>query len=149
VWVGSVNLYGWATNSVGMNCPNSLRNDIVDAKDLHDREFKALTRNFYLMRSALRYFSVKQGLSFTSSKVADNFPVTVSTAGSCLKVMEEIGVVESRNSSRKRFMPQKCDLDKMERAGEILRENYEIREFNPEKDDDRNPEKVKQTEQER
>jgi len=141
-----VNLYGWATNSVVVSTSKSLRHDIARAKDLYEREFKALTRNSYIMRSALRYFSVKQGLSFTSSKVADNFPVTVSTAGSCLKVMDEIGAVESRNSSRKRFMPQKCDLEKMEEAGEILRANYEIRDFRPEAD--KNPEKVRQTEKE-
>lgn len=121
----------------------------MDAKDLHEREFKSFTRNFYLMKSALRYFSVKQGLSFTSSKVADNFPVTVSTAGSCLKVMEEIGVVESRNSSRKRFMPQKCDLERMEEVGEILRENYEIRSFRPVEEPNKSGEKVNQTEVER
>lgn len=126
-----------------------LRNDIVDAKDLYEREFKAFTRNFYLMRSALRYFSVKQGLSFTSSKVADNFPMTVSTAGSCLKVMEEMDIVESRSSSRKRFMPQKCDLERMEDVGEILRENYEIRSFRPVDEANKPGEKMNETEVER
>lgn len=119
-----------------------IRNDVSKAKDLHEREFKALTRNFYLMRSALRYFSVKQGLSFTSSKVADNFPLTVSSAGSCLKALEQLDVVESRNSSRKRFMPQKCNLERMETVGEVLRENYEIGEFREGKEPNKSPETV-------
>ena len=145
-----MNLYGCLPNFVGMEENETrLRNQIVDAKDLHEREFKAFTRNFYLMKSALRYFSVKQGLSFTSSKVADNFPVTVSTAGSCLKVMEEIGIIESRNSSRKRFMPQKCDLEKMEEVGEILKENYEIRSFRPTEEPNKTEEKMNQTQMER
>lgn len=122
-----------------------LRNQIIDAKDLHEREFKAFTRNFYLMRSALRYFSVKQGLSFTSSKIAENFPFTISTAGSCLKVMEEIDIVKSRNSTKKRYMPQKCDLEKMEKVGEVLRENYEIREFGPKDEPNKSEEKVSGT----
>lgn len=114
-----------------------LRNQVVDAKDLHEREFKVFTRNFYLMRSAVRYFSIKQGLSFTSSKVADNFPMTVPTAGFCLKVMEEMEIIESRNSSKKRYMPEKCDIERMEQVGQILRENYEIRPFRPEEDSER------------
>lgn len=108
------------------------KEDISRIKDFHSREFKIFTRNFYLMRSALRYFSVKQGLSFTSSKVAENFPMTVSTAGSCLKVMEKLEIIESRTSSKKRFMPGNCDLERMETVGEILRDNYEIDEFDPE-----------------
>lgn len=119
-----------------------VRKDVSKAKDLYEREFKALTRNFYLMRSALRYFSVKQGLSFTSSKVADNFPLTVSSAGSCLKALEQLGVVESRTSSRKRFMPQNCDLERMEVVGEVLRENYEIGEFRKGKEANKSPETV-------
>lgn len=145
-----MNLYGCVPNCVGMEGTETrLRNQIVDAKDLYEREFKAFTRNFYLMKSALRYFSVKQGLSFTSSKVADNFPVTVSTAGSCLKAMEEMDIVESRNSSRKRFMPQKCNLERMEEVGEILRENYEIKSFRPSGEPNKPEEKMNQTEVER
>jgi len=109
-----------------------LQEKIGRVKDLHEREFKSFTRNYYLMKSALRYFSVKQGLSFTSSKVANNYPINISVAGSCLKVMEELDVIQSRTSSKKRFMPEKTDIERMQQVGEILRENYEIREFNPE-----------------
>lgn len=108
-----------------------LMEEVSRVKDLHEREFKVFTRNFYTMKSALRYFSVKQGLSFTSSKVAENFPANVSVAGACLKVMEELNVIESRTSSKNRYMPQGSDLERMEKIGDILRENYEIREFNP------------------
>jgi GTP-sensing pleiotropic transcriptional regulator CodY len=83
------------------------------------------------MRSALRYFSVKQGLSFTSSKVADNFPLTVSTAGSCLKALEDLGVVESRTSSRKRFLPQDTDMERLLEIEQVLKDNFEIDGFTP------------------
>lgn len=106
-----------------------VKEDVARLKDLNQRQFQALTRNFYLMRSALRYFSVKQGLSFTSSKVADNFPLTVSTAGSCLKALEELGVVESRTSSRKRFLPRDTDMERFMEIGEVLRNNFEIEGF--------------------
>lgn len=106
-----------------------VRKDVATLKDLDQRQFQALTRNFYLMRSALRYFVVKQGLSFTSSKVAGNFPMTVSTAGSCLKALEDLGVVESRTSSRKRFLPQDTDMDRLMEVGEVLRQNFEIDTF--------------------
>lgn len=108
-----------------------LMEEVSRIKDIHEREFKVFTRNFYIMKSALRYFSVKQGLSFTSSKVAENFPANVSVAGACLKVMEELDVIECRTSSKKRYMPEKTDLDRMEEIGSLLRENYEIRDFNP------------------
>lgn len=108
-----------------------LMEDVSRVKDLHEREFKVFTRNFYTMRSALRYFSVKQGLSFTSSKVAENFPANISVAGACLKVMEELDVIESRTSSKKRYMPGETDLERMEKIGALLRENYEIRDFDP------------------
>ncbi|MFB6114656.1 MAG: hypothetical protein ABEK04_00040 [Candidatus Nanohalobium sp.] len=108
-----------------------VRQDVVDAKDNYGRQFQVFSENFYLMKAALRYFTVNQGLSFTSSKVADNFPLNVSTAGSCLKIMEELGVIESRTSSRKRFLPGSSDLDRMEEVEQVLRNNFEIREFNP------------------
>jgi hypothetical protein len=103
-----------------------LQEEISRVKDLHQREYQALTRNFYLLKSALRYFSVKQGLSFTSSKVADNFPLTVSTAGSALKAFEHLDVVKSRTSSRKRFLPQDTDMKRLSQVEEVLRKNLEI-----------------------
>jgi hypothetical protein len=63
--------------------------------------------------------------------------------------MEEMDIVESRSSSRKRFMPQKCDLERMEDVGEILRENYEIRSFRPVDEANKPGEKMDETEVER
>lgn len=113
------------------NINQELKNSVVDAKDDYGRQFQVFTDNFYLMKAALRYFKVNQGLSFTSSKVAENFPLNVSTAGSSLKIMEELDIIESRTSSRKRFLPGEADLERMESVEEILRKNFEIREFNP------------------
>lgn len=113
------------------NVNRELKNLVVDAKDNYSRQFQVFTDNFYLMKSALRYFKVNQGLSFTSSKVADNFPLNISTAGSSLKIMEELDIIESRTSSKKRFLPENADLEKMEEVEDILKHNFEIREFNP------------------
>lgn len=113
------------------NVNRELKDLVVDAKDNYQRQFQVFTDNFYLMKAALRYFKVNQGLSFTSSKVADNFPLNVSTAGSSLKMMEELDIIKSRTSSRKRFLPEKADLERMEEVEDILRQNFEIREFNP------------------
>lgn len=110
-----------------------LMQNIVSAKDGSERKFKTFTSSFYILKSALRYFSVKKGMSFTSSKVADNFPVSAPVAGSSLKILDELDVVESRtrSSSPNRYMPEKVDLEKMEEIQEILIENFEIEEFNP------------------
>lgn len=107
-----------------------VRQDVVDAKNYFDRKFHHLTENFYILKASLRYFSVKKGMSFTSSKVSDNFPVTVPVAGSCLSVLEELDVVESRNSSKpKRYMPQDVDMDRLTEIEEVLRESKEIQSF--------------------
>lgn len=109
----------------------SLREEVIKAKNHHERKFTLLTENFYLMRSALRYFTQKKGSSFNSSKVAENFPLPVPVAGSCLNILEKLGVVEARtkSSSPDLYMPRKVDLDRMCEVGEILRESHEIREF--------------------
>jgi len=111
-----------------------LMQNIVSAKDGSERKFKTFTGSFYILKSALRYFSVKKGMSFTSSKVSDNFPVSAPVAGSSLKILDELGVVESRtrSSSPNRYMSEDVDLEKMEQIQEILIENFEIKEFNPE-----------------
>jgi len=108
-----------------------LRDGIVQAKNHHERKFTHFTNNFHIIKSALRYFSVKQGLSFTSSKVSDNFPVAVTVAGSCLTVLKELDVVEARteSSSPDRYLPRNVDMDRLEQVEEVLLENYEINEF--------------------
>lgn len=108
-----------------------LREEVVKAKDQNDRRFRSFTDNFYIMRAALRYFSVKKGMSFTSSKVADNFPLTVAAAGSSLKVLDHLDVVEhrSKSSSPNRYMPQNVDMERLRRIEEILIESYEIKDF--------------------
>jgi hypothetical protein len=110
-----------------------LRQSVVDAKNASERKFKTFTSSFYILKSALRYFSVKKGMSFTSSKVADNFPISAPIAGSSLRILDDLDVVDARtrSSSPDRFMPEDVDLDRMERVEEILVDNFEIEEFNP------------------
>ncbi|QGA80503.1 hypothetical protein [Candidatus Nanohalobium constans] len=110
-----------------------LRRSIVDAKDGNERKFKVFTGQFYVMRSALRYFCVKKKMSFTSSKIADNFPVSAPVTGSCLKILEELGVVEARteSSSPNRYMPEDVNMERMQKVEEVLIDNYEIDEFLP------------------
>lgn len=108
-----------------------VRRDVIDAKNYYDRQFNHLTDNFYVMRSALRYFAVKKKMSFTSSKISDNFPLSTPVAGSCLKVLKELEVVQARteSSSPDRYMPQNIDMEKLNQVEEILVENREISEF--------------------
>ncbi len=110
-----------------------LAEEIIKAKDRYDRQFKNFTRSFYVMKSALRYFSINQGLSFTSSKIADNFPVTAPVAGSALKIFDELGVVEPRNSSSSpdRYMPSEVNMDRLLEVEEVLVESFEIEGFLP------------------
>lgn len=108
-----------------------IRNEVVKAKDLNGRQFKNFTSNFYVIKSALRYYSVNQGLSFTASKIGDEFPVSVPAAGSSLKILSDLGVVESRNdsSSANRYMPDNVDLEKLLQVEDILIEQLELEEF--------------------
>ncbi|MEF8880785.1 MAG: hypothetical protein V5A72_03070 [Candidatus Nanohaloarchaea archaeon] len=108
-----------------------LNREIIDAKNHGRRSFQHLTNNFYLIKAALRYFSVKKGMSFTSSKISDNFPLPVSVAGSGLKVLEEVGVMDSRTESKnaKRYMPDSVDIERLEELEKILRDNHEINSF--------------------
>jgi hypothetical protein len=109
----------------------SIRDELARLKDQHERKFQHLSDNFYIMRSALRYFSVKRGRSFTSSRVAEDFPMPVTVAGSCLSALEMLEVIESRtrSSSPDRYLPGKVDLERMESVREVLLENFEIGEF--------------------
>jgi hypothetical protein len=108
-----------------------LRDRIVREKDRSERQFHHLTSNFYIMKSALRYFSEKTGNSFTASRVSEKFPVAVSVAGSSLNVLERLDVIQKRNDSTSadRYMPQEVDLELLEQVQEILIENREIEKF--------------------
>lgn len=110
-----------------------LRRSIVDAKNASERKFKTFTSNFYVLKSALRYFSVKKGMSFTSSKVADNFPISTPIAGSSLRILNDLDVVDARteSSSPDRYMAEDVNLEKMKEIEMILVDNFEIKEFNP------------------
>lgn len=109
----------------------NLRQDIAELKDFDSRQFKILVDNFYLIKAAIRYFGVKQGLSFTSVKVSENFPLASTTAGSCLNMLNELNVVSVRNesSSASRYMPQHVDMERLKQVEKILTENFEIEEF--------------------
>lgn len=112
----------------------TVRNEVVRAKDTHSRSFNHLTENFHVVMSALRYYSVKKGKTFTSTKMAEDFPLSIPVAGSCLSLLEELEVVEprTRSSSPDRYMPRDTDLKKMVQIRKVLEENYEIDSFMPE-----------------
>lgn len=113
------------------NIDQRMVEDVARAKDFNDRGFKMFTRNFYLCKAFLRYFSVKRATSFNSSKVSNKFPLSVTVAGTCLSVLEDLDIVESRtsSSSASRYMPGSVDLERMEKIEKILIENKEIEEF--------------------
>ncbi|MFB6193388.1 MAG: hypothetical protein ABEK00_03990 [Candidatus Nanohaloarchaea archaeon] len=103
------------------------------AKDRNSRGFQRFTANFHLCKAFLRYFSVKNGNSFNSAKVSEKFPLDVTTAGTCLGVLEDLEIVESRtSSSTNRYMADSVDLDRLEDVEKVLRENQEIKAFSPE-----------------
>jgi len=108
-----------------------VRRDLVDAKNHFGRQFDQFTQNFYIMKASLRYFAVKKKMSFKSSDISESFPVNTPVAGSCLKVLNELDVVNARteSSSPNRYMPRNVDLKKMMKIEEILVENREIPEF--------------------
>lgn len=110
---------------------HELKQDIIDLKDFDGRQFKVFTDNFHVMKAAVRYFTVGIGMSFTSTKVSKNFPITASVAGSCLNMMEKLDVLESRNSSAspKRFQPKNVDLERLLQVEKILVDSLEIRSF--------------------
>ena len=110
---------------------SDVRQDVVDAKNFFDRPFLYLTQNFYVMKAALRYYSVKKGMSFTSSKLADSFPISTPVAGSCLKILNELEVVEARSesSSPDRYMPEDVDIGRLQEIEKVLVESKEIQKF--------------------
>lgn len=115
----------------------NLKTELERAKDFHARKFSDLTSNFYLMRSALRYYSVKKGMSITSARISEDFPVAVTVAGSCLSLLDELDVIEKRNesSSADRYPPGDVDLEKLRKLEEVLIESLEIDDFDPERKD--------------
>ena len=110
---------------------SDVREKVVGVKDGSERKFKSFTANFFVLKAALRYFKVKKDMSFTSSKLADNFPVSATIAGSCLGILSELDVVDprTRSSSPDRYMPENIDLERMEKVEQVLKESYEIDEF--------------------
>ena len=108
-----------------------LKQQLVDAKNFDERKFNLLAENFYVIRAAVRYFKVKKGKSFTSSMIADNFPVSTPVAGACMNILTELGVVEPRTKSKSpdRYLPKNIDMDKMKDFQGILLKSYEIRDF--------------------
>lgn len=108
-----------------------LLDDVSRLKDLNPRQFQSLTTNFYVMKAAIRYFSVKKGMSFTSNKISENFPLTSPVAGLCLSAMEDLDIVSVRkqSSSPDRYMPQDVDMDRLEEVEKVLVDNFEIEEF--------------------
>lgn len=108
-----------------------LRREITDLKDLEGRQFNTFTENFYLIKAAVRYFAVKKNISFTAVKIAESFPMTIPSSGSCLNMLERLGVVKSRTKSTApdRYMPGKVDMERLNHVESILVENYEIAKF--------------------
>lgn len=108
-----------------------LRREVIRAKDFHEHKFSDLTSNFYLVKSAIRYYSVKKGMSITSTRISEDFPLAVTIAGSCLSLLEELEVVEKRSesSSADRYPPASVDLERLEVIEEILVESNEIGSF--------------------
>lgn len=120
--------------SISQKYSNALKHDVVELKDWDSRKYKHFVNNFYIMKGALRYFSVKKHISFTSSKIADNFPIPVTVAGSCLTILEQLDVVEVRtvSSSPDRYLAEKVDLEKLEKIEQLLIDNSEISRFKKE-----------------
>ncbi|MFB6145625.1 MAG: hypothetical protein ABEJ99_03910 [Candidatus Nanohaloarchaea archaeon] len=108
-----------------------LKKSLINHKDLDQRKYSYLTGNFYLLKSAIRYYSVKVGKSFTAGDIADDFPLTIPVAGSTLRLLEDLDVIESRNRSKssRRYMPQDTDIERLEALEDVLSQNYEIDEF--------------------
>ena len=108
-----------------------LSQKVAELKDFDSRQFKIFVDNFYLIKAAVRYFGVKQGLSFTSVKISDNFPLASTTAGSCLNMLEELDVISVRteSSSASRYMPQSLDMERLLKVQKILTDNFEIKEY--------------------
>jgi hypothetical protein len=115
----------------GEQITEDLRQELVKAKDFDERKFNLLTENFYVIRSALRYYSVKKGKSFTSSMVADNFPVSTPVAGACMNILDELDVVQPRTESKSpdRYLPKNIDMERLKEFEEVLLKSYEIRDF--------------------
>jgi len=110
---------------------DNLKQDIVKVKDMNERKFGYFTDNFYLLKTALRYFTVRQSRPINSTKLSENFPMTTPVAGSCLDIMHQLEVIEKRTKSNSPdlYMPEKADMNRMQDIEKVLLENYEIEEF--------------------
>ncbi len=108
-----------------------LKTEVVRLKNGYPRKFKIFTKNFYITKSAVRYYKVKKNMSFTARKVSDNFPVSIPVAGSCLSILNELEVVKARteSSSPNRYLPKDIDMERLHDVEQLLAENYEIEEF--------------------
>ncbi|MFB6116251.1 MAG: hypothetical protein ABEK10_01955 [Candidatus Nanosalina sp.] len=111
-----------------------LRDQVVELKDFEERKFHHLVENFYVMKSALRYYSVKKGKSFTSSQVSEDFPMAVTVAGASLSLLAELDIVDPRrrSSSPDRYLPEEVDMHRMSLLEKVLQRNHEIQNFLPE-----------------
>ena len=105
--------------------------DVVRAKDHYGRQFKVFASNFHVIKAGVRYFSVDLGMSFTSTKISKNFPITASVAGSCLSMLEHLGVIEQRteSSSQSRYMASDVNMERLVEIEEILVDSREITSF--------------------
>ncbi len=108
-----------------------LKQDTVKLKDVYPRKFKVFTNNFYLVKSAVRYYTVKKNMSFTANKISENFPLSIPAAGSSLSILNELDIVKVRteSSSPNRYLPKEVDMNRLEKVEKLLRENYEIDDF--------------------
>lgn len=109
----------------------NVREQVVRAKDHYGRQFKVFSNNFHVIKAGVRYFAVDLGMSFTSTKIAKEFPITASVAGSCLSMLEELEVIEQRteSSSQSRYMPGQVDMNRLMEIERILVESREITPF--------------------
>lgn len=125
-------IHVWFTVATKIEDPD-LKNLTVELKDFEERKFNYLVDNFHVLKSALRYYSVKKGVSFTSSKLSEDFPLAVTVAGSSLSILTELGIVEPRRRSNSpdRYLAEEVDLQRMNDLGTVLVENHEIKSFNP------------------
>lgn len=104
---------------------------ISQAKDLNGKQFKVFSNNFYLIKAALRYYTEDVGMSFTATKISDDFPLNVFSAGSCLSMLDKLDVIEPRTNSKSasRYMPRSLDKERLIAVEKVLEDNLEIKPF--------------------
>lgn len=109
----------------------NLVEEIARVKDLDGKQFTVFSNNFYLIKTALRYYTKDVGMSFTATKISDNFPLNVFSAGSCLSMLDKLDVIEPRTDSKSasRYMPSSVNLERLSKVEEVLVANHEIEAF--------------------